>query len=57
VLAGFQMASDIGAILGPLVAGAVAQLAGFGTAFGLTALVVVLALALWLRAPETRPPG
>jgi MFS transporter, DHA1 family, tetracycline resistance protein len=57
VLAGFQMASDIGAILGPLVTGAVAQLAGFGTAFGLTALVVVLALALWLRAPETRPPG
>lgn len=55
VLAGFQMASDIGAILGPLVAGAVAQLAGFGTAFGLTALVVVLALALWLRAPETLP--
>ena len=57
VLAGFQMASDIGAILGPLVAGAVAQLAGFGTAFGVTALVVVLGLALWLRAPETLPPG
>ena len=55
VLAGFQMASDIGAILGPLVAGAVAQLAGFGTAFGLTAVVVALALVLWLRAPETLP--
>jgi MFS family permease len=55
VLAGFQMASDVGAILGPLVAGAVAQLAGFGTAFATTALVVVLALVLWLRAPETRP--
>ncbi len=55
VLAGFQMASDIGAILGPLVAGLVAQLAGYGAAFGLTAVVAVLALLLWLRAPETLP--
>ena len=55
VLAGFQMAADIGAILGPLVAGLVAQLAGYGAAFGLTALVAVLALLLWVRAPETLP--
>jgi MFS transporter, DHA1 family, tetracycline resistance protein len=56
VLAGFQMAADVGAILGPLVAGAVAQAAGFGAAFGLTGLVGALALAFWLRAPETLPP-
>ena len=56
VLAGFQMASDVGAIVGPLAAGAVAQILGFGAAFGLTGLVTALALALWLRAPETRPP-
>ena len=55
VLAGFQMASDVGAILGPLVAGAVAQGFGYGAAFGLTGLVAALALALWLRAPETLP--
>ena len=55
VLAGFQMASDIGAILGPLVAGAVAQWFGYGAAFGVTGLVAALALALWLRAPETLP--
>ena len=55
VLAGFQMASDVGAILGPLVAGAVAQGFGYGPAFGLTAVVLLLALVLWLRAPETRP--
>jgi MFS family permease len=55
VLAGFQMAADVGAITGPLVAGAVAQLAGFGAAFALTGLVAVLALVLWLRAPETLP--
>ena len=53
VLAGFQMASDVGAIVGPLAAGAVAQILGFGAAFGLTGLVTALALALWLRAPET----
>jgi MFS transporter, DHA1 family, tetracycline resistance protein len=56
VLAGFQMAADIGAIVGPLAAGAIAQAAGFGAAFGLTGLVGALALALWLRAPETLPP-
>ena len=56
VLAGFQMASDVGAIVGPLAAGAVAQMLGFGAAFGLTGLVTALALALWLRAPETLPP-
>jgi MFS family permease len=55
VLAAYQMASDIGTILGPLVAGAMAQLAGFGAAFGLTGLVTALALVLWLRAPETLP--
>ena len=55
MLAGFQMASDVGAILGPLVAGGVAQAFGYGAAFGLTGLVVALALALWVRAPETLP--
>jgi hypothetical protein len=28
---------------------------GFGAAFGLTGLITALALALWLRAPETLP--
>jgi MFS transporter, DHA1 family, tetracycline resistance protein len=55
VLAAYQMASDVGTILGPLVAGAMAQLAGFGAAFGLTGLVTALALVFWLRAPETLP--
>ncbi|GAA1843669.1 MFS transporter [Pseudonocardia ailaonensis] len=55
VLAGFQMAADVGAIVGPLVAGAVAQVAGFGWAFALTGLISLLALAFWVRAPETLP--
>ncbi|MCF7550936.1 MFS transporter [Pseudonocardia sp. WMMC193] len=56
VLAGFQMAADVGAIVGPLAAGAVAEVAGFGWAFGVTGLVSVLALLFWVRAPETLPP-
>ena len=56
VLAGFQMATDVGAIVGPLVAGAVAQRLGYGAAFGLTGLVTALALALWLRAPRPCRP-
>jgi len=55
VLAGFQMAADVGAIIGPLAAGMVAQIAGFGWAFGVTGLVSVLALLFWVRAPETLP--
>jgi MFS family permease len=55
VLAGFQMAGDVGAIVGPLVAGLVAEHLGYGWAFGVTGAVSVLALAFWVRAPETRP--
>lgn len=56
VLAGFQMASDTGAIVGPVLAGALAELVGFGPAFLLTGGVLVIAWLFWLRAPETLPP-
>jgi MFS transporter, DHA1 family, tetracycline resistance protein len=55
VLAGFQMASDTGAILGPLLAGLLAETLGFGWAFGLTGGVLVLGLVAWAFAPETLP--
>jgi MFS family permease len=55
VLAGFQMAADVGAIVGPLAAGAVAQAVGFDLAFALTGAISVIALGFWLRAPETLP--
>ncbi|GEL18626.1 MFS transporter [Pseudonocardia asaccharolytica] len=55
VLAGFQMAADVGAILGPVLAGAVAETSGFAAAFVLTGAVSALALLFWLRAPETLP--
>jgi MFS family permease len=55
VLAGFQMVSDLGSIIGPVVAGAVAEESSYGVAFAVTGAVPLLALAAWLRAPETLP--
>ena len=55
VLAGFQMASDLGAILGPVLAGALAEVVGYGPAFVLTGGVLAVGWVFWLRAPETLP--
>ena len=54
-LAAFQMTSDIGAVSGPVVAGYVAQSAGFGPAFLLTGVVPLVALGFWSVARETAP--
>ncbi len=53
-VAAFQMASDAGAFLGPLVAGALADAASFGVAFLATAAVSGMALASTVVMPETR---
>ncbi|MDN5747996.1 MAG: MFS transporter [Pseudonocardia sp.] len=55
VLAGFQMASDTGAIVGPVAAGALAQVVGYGPAFAVTGGVLAVGWLFWLRAPETLP--
>lgn len=55
VLAGFQMASDTGAIIGPIAAGALAQTVGYGPAFAVTGAVLAVGFLFWLRAPETLP--
>lgn len=55
VLAAFQMAADIGAILGPLVAGVLADQLSFSAAFGVTGVIAAIAALFWLRAPETLP--
>nr|WP_232283772.1 MFS transporter [Saccharomonospora cyanea] len=55
VLAGFQMAADVGAVVGPLVAGAVAEQWSYAAAFGLTGAVAAVALLLWFGARETLP--
>jgi MFS family permease len=53
-VATFQMASDAGAFLGPLVAGALADAASFQVAFLATAAVSALAFATTLVMPETQ---
>ncbi|WP_263730615.1 MFS transporter [Cellulomonas sp. SG140] len=53
-VAAFQMASDAGAFVGPLAAGALADAASFRVAFLATAGVSALALVAGLVMPETR---
>lgn len=53
VLAAYQMASDIGAIVGPVLAGVLADRLGYGWAFGVTGGVLVLAAAAWTVTPES----
>jgi MFS family permease len=54
VVAAHSMASDLGGMLGPAIAGAVVDLAGFGWGFGLTAALLVVALIAWSLVPDTR---
>jgi MFS family permease len=63
-LSGFQMASDVGAIIGPLAAGALAQYVGFTAAFGVSGAVALAAMFVWLatsgsevRAGDTSEPS
>ncbi|GAA1635340.1 MFS transporter [Georgenia ruanii] len=55
VLATFQMCTDAGQILGPVVAGLLVDHAGYGAAFALSGILSLLAAAAWLPARETRP--
>jgi MFS family permease len=49
----YRFAGDIGFVLGPLIGGVVADAAGFGPAFVVTALPVLAALVLAIGMPET----
>jgi MFS family permease len=55
VLAAFQMSLDVGAVIGPLVAGLLVDHASFGAAFCVTGLLYVVAALAWLQAKETLP--
>ena len=55
VLAAFQMAADVGAIIGPIATGVIADRLSYQAAFGLTGLVALLACLVWLPAAETLP--
>ncbi|MGH3995606.1 MAG: MFS transporter, partial [Pseudonocardiaceae bacterium] len=55
VLAAYQMTSDIGAIIGPIATGVLADQLSYTAAFVLTGCVSLVAAQWWLRAPETLP--
>lgn len=54
-ISSFQMASDLGAVLGPLVAGQVSDASSFSVAFILTAAVAGTGAVLAATMPETLP--
>ena len=53
VVATFQMMSDVGAIIGPLLAGLLVDLFDFNWAFAAGAVVALLPIFLVIRMPET----
>lgn len=55
VLAVFQMCSDAGQILGPVLAGLLVDHTGYGAAFALSGAITFVAALVWTRAPETHP--
>jgi MFS family permease len=55
VVAVFQMASDAGAIFGPLAAGLLADQLSFSAAFASCSVILLVALVLSVRMPETLP--
>lgn len=57
VLAVFQMTLDVGAVIGPLVAGLLADQVSFGFAFGVAGVLYLLAALAWAPALETLPGG
>ncbi len=57
VLASFQMASDSGAILGPVVVGLVVDRLGYTTGFVVSGVLLLVAMVPWVFARETHRPG
>jgi MFS family permease len=53
VVAVFQMSGDLGAVLGPVVTGWIADGAGYGAAFAVSAAVCALPILVVAAAPET----
>ena len=57
VLATFQMASDSGAILGPVVVGLVVDRLGYTVGFAVSGLLLLAAAVPWLLAKDTKKPA
>lgn len=54
-IAAVQMCSDLGSIIGPILAGVLVDEGSYGLAFGATGVITLLAIGPWLRARETAP--
>lgn len=54
-VAAFRFVGDLGFVLGPLVAGASADVFGYGAAFALAAVPMLVSLGFILSIPETMP--
>ena len=54
-VATYQMMSDVGAIVGSLAIGQIAQYLSFGSAFVVSGVILLVASLGWVFAPETRP--
>ena len=52
-IAAVQMSSDLGSIIGPIIAGVLVDEGSYGLAFAVTGLIGLLAVIPWLRARET----
>lgn len=53
-VAGYSMFQDLGGVLGPLIAGVVVDVAGFGWAFGLSGLLLIIAAIGWSAVADSR---
>lgn len=54
VVAAYSMASDLGGVLGPAIAGAIVDLAGFGWAFAASATLLAAAAVAWSTSRDSR---
>lgn len=54
VVAAYSMSSDLGGVLGPAIAGAIVDAAGFGWAFSLTAVLLAAAGLWWCFTTDSR---
>jgi MFS family permease len=50
-----QMTSDLGAIVGSMTVGWVAEQLSYGWGFGISGVILLIAAVGWVLAPETRP--
>lgn len=55
VLSSYQMAMDLGLIVGPILIGALADIFGFRIAFGTCAIIALIAIFAWNFGRETLP--